>query len=728
MGRMAIFLHLGSQAVGVKRTARAAARLVRKRPKPRFYQAFLLGLRNGWSMFWGFGMRAPASFVEISGVECAAAIMTSAIGTSGGRAAETLEPFITGPAGALWAGFGAFVVIFVLMLLFVIQRRVVKPAAQNARDANFFEPAGEDAEITFDDPADLGEPEKPRKKRKKEKKENRRRGEKAAGTLDIGELGPGSGPFETADEPGSEPEPERRKTQPAPREGTSAFAGIFSKKKRAEAEEEAARAAHHDDARQEEPETPPFAAPATYRQSEWIDAESEELDAPAPPAERASPTPRRGEANGADRRDADNARRFEEENEERRRAAFLHAENEAVFERRKAEAALEQRMQSLALMQRKLTEQAETISSDTEALRRRLDASVSQRFSQLGEDLEKRFNSAIERLQPARQNYLDADALRDLSEAVAGEIDKLRASNASAIEDLSARMGALEDFQRVAGDLIEEMRGLSRRLGARASPAVGGRLQLGDVVRNALPADRFRLSHKLSTGAVADCLVLTPDGGLPFAVDAGFPAELYDRYARADEDARPQAELAYRRGVLRHMVEISEQMNAAEETADFSVMFVPSDAIFNDLYANFQDLVQDSYRARIWLVSPTSLMATLHMMATATSGSREMMNASERERELERTIAALGGRVEALEASRAEHAPERAPEAFHFYDDDFPPSAEDFAFDGAIEFGGVEEETGDDERGGEGGDALAEKAAAPSAPRPAFPLRTVDEN
>ena len=41
-------------------------------------------------------------------------------------------------------------------------------------------------------------------------------------------------------------------------------------------------------------------------------------------------------------------------------------------------------------------------------------------------------------------------------------------------------------------------------------------------------------------------------------------------------------------------------------------MFLPSEAIYAELHANFIDVVEHSYKAKVWIVSPTTLMATLN--------------------------------------------------------------------------------------------------------------------
>ena len=41
-------------------------------------------------------------------------------------------------------------------------------------------------------------------------------------------------------------------------------------------------------------------------------------------------------------------------------------------------------------------------------------------------------------------------------------------------------------------------------------------------------------------------------------------------------------------------------------------MFIPAEAIFAEIHAHHPELVNDAYTARVWLVSPTTLMAILN--------------------------------------------------------------------------------------------------------------------
>ena len=48
------------------------------------------------------------------------------------------------------------------------------------------------------------------------------------------------------------------------------------------------------------------------------------------------------------------------------------------------------------------------------------------------------------------------------------------------------------------------------------------------------------------------------------------------------------------------------------ETAESALMFLPSEAVYAELHASLPGVLEQSYRAKVWIVSPTTLMATLN--------------------------------------------------------------------------------------------------------------------
>ena len=74
--------------------------------------------------------------------------------------------------------------------------------------------------------------------------------------------------------------------------------------------------------------------------------------------------------------------------------------------------------------------------------------------------------------------------------------------------------------------------------------------------------------------------------------------------------------------VRNHIKAIAERYILDGETADGALMFLPSEAVYAELHANFPDLVREGFDARVWIVSPTTCMATLNTMRAVLKDAR----------------------------------------------------------------------------------------------------------
>ena len=100
---------------------------------------------------------------------------------------------------------------------------------------------------------------------------------------------------------------------------------------------------------------------------------------------------------------------------------------------------------------------------------------------------------------------------------------------------------------------------------------------------------------------------------LRIVIDAKFPLESYHALRNAKDDAEKTiAARGFKADIIKHINDISEKYIIAGETAESALMFLPSEAVYAELHASFADVVEKSYRAKVWIVSPTTLMATLN--------------------------------------------------------------------------------------------------------------------
>ena len=97
-------------------------------------------------------------------------------------------------------------------------------------------------------------------------------------------------------------------------------------------------------------------------------------------------------------------------------------------------------------------------------------------------------------------------------------------------------------------------------------------------------------------------------------IDSKFPLEPYEALRNATTDWELNEAAVSCDSGQKHIKDISEKYIIEGETADGALMFLPSEAVYAELHANFSELVREGFSARVWIVSPTTCMATLNTM------------------------------------------------------------------------------------------------------------------
>jgi DNA recombination protein RmuC len=107
-----------------------------------------------------------------------------------------------------------------------------------------------------------------------------------------------------------------------------------------------------------------------------------------------------------------------------------------------------------------------------------------------------------------------------------------------------------------------------------------------------------------------------PDGTSKMAIDSKFPLSNYRTSIDATQaDAtRVLAKKQFATDVKKHINDIANKYIQAEANADAAVMFIPSEAVFAEIIGNHADVVAQAQAQRVWLTSPTNLMALLHIV------------------------------------------------------------------------------------------------------------------
>ncbi|WP_296425668.1 DNA recombination protein RmuC [Yoonia sp.] len=219
-----------------------------------------------------------------------------------------------------------------------------------------------------------------------------------------------------------------------------------------------------------------------------------------------------------------------------------------------------------------------------------------------------------------------SDLQERMKETLSGNSEKTTKSLTQLQERLATIDRAQTNIEKLSGDVLS----LQDILSNKQRRGMFGEIQLTDIVSKALPAESYTLQATLSNGKRADCLVHLPNPPGPIVIDAKFPFEAYEAYAAAEsKDDQAVALRALGAAVRVHIKAISEKYLIEGETADGALMFLPSEAVYAELHARLPEVVRAGFDARVWIVSPTTCMATLNTMRAILKDARMREQAGE---------------------------------------------------------------------------------------------------
>ena len=216
-----------------------------------------------------------------------------------------------------------------------------------------------------------------------------------------------------------------------------------------------------------------------------------------------------------------------------------------------------------------------------------------------------------------------SERLDQLSRRVGDGLNKQTEKTGKNLKQLAERLAVIDRAQQTITDLSQQMVSLQDILSNKQSRGAFGEIQLQDLVTTTLPPSAFNFQVTLSNSKRADCLLRLPNPPGPIAIDSKFPLESFQALQVAEDDpARVQASRAFSADVITHVKDIAIKYIIPGETADSAMMFLPSEAVYAELHANFRNVVEESFRRRVWIVSPTTLMATLNTVRAVLKDAR----------------------------------------------------------------------------------------------------------
>ena len=244
------------------------------------------------------------------------------------------------------------------------------------------------------------------------------------------------------------------------------------------------------------------------------------------------------------------------------------------------------------------------------------------RLAQISETQQTQVNQMQERLQLQERAFTQLldDRLTQNSVTLSESLQKQASDTSKTLGDLRQRLGIIATHQAKFDQLARNIVDLQEVLSNKQARGAFGEVQLQNIVSNALPRHAYELQYSFQTDFGADlksvrvdCLIKMPNPPGPVAIDSKFPLESYREFRQArDDNARKTALQNLSSAVRKHLEDIASKYIIPGKTATCALMFLPSEAVYAEIYASLPAVIEESQRLRVYIVSPTTMMALLN--------------------------------------------------------------------------------------------------------------------
>jgi len=180
------------------------------------------------------------------------------------------------------------------------------------------------------------------------------------------------------------------------------------------------------------------------------------------------------------------------------------------------------------------------------------------------------------------------------------------------IERLSKIDEAQKKIENLSGDIIS----LQSILTDKKSRGIFGEVNLKHILVSVFGENNekiYHLQYTFTNTTIADAVLFAPEPLGTIAIDSKFPLEHYQ--LMVDKSKSITERIAYEKqfkiDVKKHIDAISSKYIIPGVTSNQAIMFLPAEAIFAEINAYHNDLVEYAYKKNVWITSPTTLISTL---------------------------------------------------------------------------------------------------------------------
>lgn len=241
----------------------------------------------------------------------------------------------------------------------------------------------------------------------------------------------------------------------------------------------------------------------------------------------------------------------------------------------------------------------------------RFEVNITKEIGSFKSDLSKELNGDFSLLNEKIEARLDRINNR-VNERLDQNFEKTNKTFTSVLERLSKIDEAQRKIEILSGDIVS----LQSILTDKKSRGIFGEVNLKHILSNVFGEHNeriYKLQQSLPNGTIADSVLYAPEPLGTICIDSKFPLENYRMMVdkNLSQKEREMYEKQFKIDVKKHIDAISNKYIIPEVTSDQAIMFLPAEAIFAEINAYHQDIIDYAYKKKVWITSPTTLISTL---------------------------------------------------------------------------------------------------------------------
>ena len=241
----------------------------------------------------------------------------------------------------------------------------------------------------------------------------------------------------------------------------------------------------------------------------------------------------------------------------------------------------------------------------------KLEVSMMKELGDFKSDISRNLNKDFTALNEQVERRLIA-----INERVNERLDQNFEKSNKTFMNVIERLSKIDEAQKKIETLSTDIVSLQSILTDKKTRGIFGEVNLKHILTSVFGERNdniFRLQYTLSTGVIADSVVFAPEPLGTIAIDSKFPLEHYQLMVdkKLTPDLRENYERLFKQDMKKHIDAISSKYIIPGETANQAILFLPAEAIFAEINAYHQDIIDYAYKKKVWITSPTTLISTL---------------------------------------------------------------------------------------------------------------------